>query len=426
MNLYDFQEAGLKRLEKFNRCAFYWDMGTGKTVVGSHKAESFNNPITLIVCQKSKIKDWVDHYFENHRSRNCIFDITSPSCYDLFFKTYQNRSLFDRNLIAVINYDLLIYRPELKKLRDFTLVLDESQAIQNDSAKRTKYISKMNPKSVVLLSGTPVDGRYENLYSQLKLLGWNISKKEFWDRYINFRLWQPAPSIPPIKIVTGYKNVDDLKHQLHILGADFLKTEEVLTLPDQVFHTINVQPTGHYKTFIKKKVVQMNDKTFVGDTHLTQLLFSRQLCGIYNKDKLNAFGDWVNSCNGRLIVFYNFTEELNQLKLFVKNRPISIVNGEFRDLEAYEKESDSVTFIQYQAGATGLNLQKSNHIAFFTLPLSSGLFEQAKKRIHRIGQEKTCFYYYFLCNHSVEINILNALKQKKDYTDKLFSKDFYE
>ena len=64
---------------------------------------------------------------------------------------------------------------------------------------------------------------------------------------------------------------------------------------------------------------------------------------------------------------------------------------------AYECVENSVTFIQYQAGAMGGNFQKANKIIYYTLPLGKGscdLWEQSKKRIHRIGQDKSCFYYY--------------------------------
>lgn len=64
-------------------------------------------------------------------------------------------------------------------LEDFTLLLDESSMIQNDKAKRTKAILKLKASNVILLSGTPVGGKYENLYSQLKLLGWKITKNNF-------------------------------------------------------------------------------------------------------------------------------------------------------------------------------------------------------------------------------------------------------
>ncbi|MGL5641387.1 MAG: hypothetical protein ACRDDM_03910, partial [Paraclostridium sp.] len=79
-----------------------------------------------------------------------------------------------------------------------------------------------------------------------------------------------------------------------------------------------------------------------------------------------------------------------------------------------------VTLVQYQAGAMGLNLQLSNKIIYFTLPLSSELFEQSKKRTHRIGQDRTCMYYYLIVENSIDEQIFKVLEERKDYTDKLF------
>lgn len=72
----------------------------------------------------------------------------------------------------------------------------------------------------------------------------------------------------------------------------------------------------------------------------------------------------------------------------------------------------------------GINLQKANKIVYFSPPLSSELFEQSKKRTHRIGQEKPCFYYYLVCKNSIEEHIYKVLKLRKDYTEKLFEKEF--
>ena len=66
----------------------------------------------------------------------------------------------------------------------------------------------------------------------------------------------------------------------------------------------------------------------------------------------------------------------------------------------------------------GLNLQKANKIIYFTPTLSSELFEQSKKRIHRIGQDKPCFYYQLKCG--IEYHIYDVLSMRKDYTDELF------
>ena len=133
----------------------------------------------------------------------------------------------------------------------------------------------------------------------------------------------------------------------------------------------------------------------------------------------------MESTNDRLIVFYNFNDELEQLKHVCDalERPYSVVNGSIKDLYAYENENASITLIQYQAGAMGLNLQKANKIIYFTPPLSSELYEQSKKRIHRIGQKTTCFYYNLICKASVEEKIYKTLELRKDFTDALFEDD---
>ena len=87
---------------------------------------------------------------------------------------------------------------------------------------------------------------------------------------------------------------------------------------------------------------------------------------------------------------------------------------------AYENYEDSITFIQYQAGAMGLNLQKANKMIYFSLPERSDLFEQSKKRTHRMGQDRPCFYWIMQCADSVEELILQTLNERKDFTDELF------
>ena len=201
-----------------------------------------------------------------------------------------------------------------------------------------------------------------------------------------------------------------------------MKTEEVLELPEQQFININVANTSDYKKFKKHRLITVEDKELVGDTSLSKMLYLRQLASQYNKHKLAALKDLLESTNDRVVIFYNFKDEYEKIKnLCIKlEKTVSSVNGSVRDLEAYENNSDSITLVQYQAGAMGLNLQKSNKVVYFSLPLSSELFEQSKKRIHRLGQAKSCFYYYMLTEKSIEHDILEVLNTRRDFTDKLF------
>lgn len=380
-------------------------MGLGKTFVSSEKANSYDNKI-LVVSQLSKVKDWCEHFKKYYDYE--AFDLTNKKNIETFIN-------LNYKCVAVINYDVVWRRKELLKLEDFTLILDESSLINNETTKRAKFILKLKPTNTILLSGSLCGGKYERLYSQLQLLGWNISKKMYYSQYIDMQISEDG-----YPIIKGYKNVDRLKRKIREHGAIFMKTEEVLDLPSQNFITINVDSSKEYKHFMKNGIVEVNGVELVGDTTLTKLLYARELCGLYSDEKLKVFKDLVDSTDDRLIVFYNFKQELEKMVELI-DKPYSLVNGSVKDLTNYENYDNSITFIQYQSGSMGLNLQKANKIIYFTPTLSSEMFEQSKKRIHRLGQKESCFYYKLVCG--IEYKIYNTLSMRKDFTDKLFEED---
>lgn len=390
-------------------------MGLGKTFVGSEKLDEINNKVNLIVCQKSKVDDWIEHMKTYYNFK--VFNLTKKKALDEFLT-------FDKAKVGVINYELTFRREELKKLKDFTLLLDESSQIKNEKAKRSKFILKLNSKNNILLSGTPVSGKYEEIWSQAKLLGWKISKNTFENCFLITEKVDYGIGFP-IKKIVGYKNVERLKNKLRNHGAYFMKTEEVIDLPKQVNQIIKVDNTKEYRVFIRDRIVDVEGEELIGNSSLSRMLYQRKLASEYNKSKLKALSDLLESTSERLIIFYNFNNELSKLKIICENmdKPISVVNGYEKDLKAYENEGNSVTLIQYQAGAMGLNLQKANKIIYFSLPLSSELLEQSKKRTHRIGQEKTCFYYYLISRNSLDEKIYKVLEERRNYTNKLFEEE---
>ena len=422
IKLFDHQTEALNVTSNKNRVAYYHDMGLGKTFTGAEKMVQLGAKVNLVICQKSKIHDWLDHFSKNYSEKDVeyVIDGTQKASLDFFIRgNYESA-------VAVINYELAFRRPELSKLKNFTLMLDESSLIQNEQAKRSKFIIKnLKPANVILLSGTPTGGKYENLWSQLKLLGWDISKTTYWNMFIDYHYEDMGGF--PVRFIDGYKNVERLKRKMRDYGCHFLKTDEVMDLPEQIFTTVKVSASKEYKKFRKDRVVEVNDIQLVGDNTLTAMLYERQLCGQYSKDKLEAFKDLVESTEDRLIVFYNFTSELEAMQNLLLNidfneysKRFSVVNGQIKALNNYEILSNSITFIQYQAGAMGLNLQKANKIIYFSPPLSSELYEQSKKRINRIGQARTCYYYNLTVTGSIEERIYKTLSMRKDFTEALF------
>lgn len=423
IKLFPHQQRALEETEDKNKVAYYLDMGLGKTFVGAEKMVQLGSKVNLVICQKSKIDDWVEH-FKEYYPDHMIYNLTEKSHLEIF----ESIQIYPMNKVAigVINYELAFRRPELAKLEDFTLMLDESSLIQNENSKRSRFIlKKLHPENVILLSGTPTGGKYERLWSQLSLLGWKISKKLFYKQYVDFHYDDNEGF--PIMIIDGYKNVERLKQKMRDYGCIFMKTEEVIDLPEQIHNTIKVPTTKEYRKFRKDCIVTVDETELVGDTTLTKMLYERQLCGQYNQEKLAAFKDLVESTNDRLVVFHNFTAERAKLASIAHlecGRTVGFVNGDTKDgIDVFNEHDNCVLFVQYQAGAMGLNLQKANKIVYFTPPLGSEIFEQSKKRIHRVGQDKPCFYYYLTCKGSIEEKIYKTLAMRKDYTDKLFEED---
>lgn len=412
LKLYPHQTKILEETEKFSNVAYYLDMGLGKTFLGSEKVKQIGNKYTLVVCQKSKIDDWHEHFKTYYAEFNTVI-----------YKKQQIKAL-PPNTIIIINYDSVWRKEELLNLNDFyfTLMLDESQYIKNDSAKRTKFITKkLLPHNVILLSGTPVGGKYEELYSQIKLLGWTITKNKFYEDYIitkSIDIGQPYN----IEIVVGYRNVEDLKENLKKYGAVFMKSEEVISLPEQIDIIKTVKNTKLYYELEKESFMMHDGVEFVADTILNKMLYLRQFAAMYNKNKLDVLKDLIESTNDRLIIFYNFKYEFEIIKKLCErlNKKISFVNGAGKNLLEYEINEGSVTLVQYQSGSSGLNLQKANKIIYFSPTQSAAFFMQSKKRTHRIGQTNTCFYYYLVTERSIEQQIYLALVRGEDYTNRLF------
>jgi superfamily II DNA or RNA helicase len=106
----------LEQTKGQHKVAYYLDMGLGKTFVATEKAEQLGTNIILLVCQKSKLDDWADHYKEFYPRYKVI-------------KYNKPLTKIEPYTVIIINYDLTWRRAELKKLKGFTVILDESSYI---------------------------------------------------------------------------------------------------------------------------------------------------------------------------------------------------------------------------------------------------------------------------------------------------------
>ena len=110
-----------------------------------------------MVCQKSKVNDWVDH-FREHYSQWTVFDATSRKMKDTtayeygFWMNYRNGNKVVPSII-VINYDLIWRRAELMQLKDFWWIFILAVFFSTEIPGRLYKKYKNNPVVYVLLAG---------------------------------------------------------------------------------------------------------------------------------------------------------------------------------------------------------------------------------------------------------------------------------
>lgn len=169
---FQHQQQALDLMEGHNRCAYYLDMGLGRTFVGSGKALTLNSWVSPLIRQCPKVSDWINHMAENYAMNHCwmTYDLTSKKEFDRFMAAVAETGSPTR-ICGMINYEPTFRRKILKTLPGFMLVLGESSLIQNENVKQSKLILGLNPDNVILLSGTPTGGKYKKLRNQCCLLG---------------------------------------------------------------------------------------------------------------------------------------------------------------------------------------------------------------------------------------------------------------
>ena len=427
--LYDFQRQALDKIQDRDNAALFWQMGAGKTISSIELTERWNSQILICLVLKSTVSQWIDE-LQGQTDRQ-VFNGYKKSKKDgvkAFIDATGRKAL-------VIGYDAYKAKSaaELRQYindneENVTMICDESSLIGHMTSERTKAVMKTKTKHRLLLSGTPATGgKMEAMIPTMNMLGWNITKEKFLQQFCHVYEWtDPTRPWMTIPIIQGYKNIDKLREGLQEHGGSFITMEEAgVQLPATTEQIISIQTPPEFKKFIKNGIVKIGDTEIVGENNLTKMLYARQICSVYNPAKAAAVEELLQQAGDEMvIVFYNWTAELRILQSVCGklHRPMSLVNGQTKDLKNYQAVTPgTVILCQYQAASMGLNLQSARICVFYSQCLSYSDYEQAKARIHRIGQNRNCNFYNLICDGSIEEDILETLEQRRDYTEQLFT-----
>lgn len=423
MNLYRHQKLALQYMRLNDSFALFMEQGCGKTLPTLYRILELSKQAkiknALIVAPKATMGAWY---------RDC----------ELF---NEKDRLILENLITVINYDS-VWRKGKGYDREWDcIVLDESHKIKNRSSKRASFLLKLSLKAKYryILTGTPIgNGQLENIWAQYAFLKPMVVRgriaseifgtyRQFEDKYCILNQWWK-----PYK----YLNVDELQgiisqYCYRVTKAECLDLPE--KLPDEVYD-IELKEPKLYKELHKHSTIEKMD--LLAENPLARMTKLRQICsGFLNTEngiielkceKINVLEDFLDGWEKKLVIFCEFKHSIQAISSLLNKLKIQhvVLDGEQKNKQIWRQfqEDPKVQIIicQYQSASMGIDLYAADTIIFYEPTLRSNTLEQAKDRIHRIGQKNKCSYIHFLSRGTIEVSIYKALKNYSDFSKALF------
>lgn len=297
--------------------------------------------------------------------------------------------------------------------------LDEWAIISDEHACSKAGISSQQGKAFLQLAkrtecwtgwtATPGD-KWEDYYAYFTQTGYTRNKTDFRNKFCVMQAY-PFPKLLAKKSEDEYMRI---KNEIwHEVDSSEMEKE----LPDTIHQTIKFKQPAGYKQLMKTH--ELNGEFLDNASALAHA--ARRLCG--SKQKLDWLADFVNGLGTSCIVFYSYDTEREAIEKVLKGKVGKIwnINGKIHDVPTSESIGQhDVVLAQWQAGAFGLNLQFLQYWISFSPNYSYTISEQARKRIHRQGQSRTCFYYYLQCENTIDEDVYACLKDKREFDEEMW------
>ncbi|PWA08630.1 DNA helicase [Pueribacillus theae] len=394
--LYDFQRDLLNNIEPNYIIAA--DTGTGKTMMAIHHYLKHNKgePL-LIVAPPQKIK-------EGGWQREL----------DFVASKYNIEIPYD-----ILSYGVLSKR--WKEYKNWFLVMDECHYVKNPTSQRGKAAIKLTQQSThfLLLSATPSSNGWGDTIAYMIMFGYYKNKTQFLREHAIYNRIDYGNG--PVNVVSDFRDQEILQKIYQSFSIKLAK-EDCLDLPPLVFEKIHFNPSKEYNIIKKDRV--LGEELFDNIAKLQHGLrfYANQ------SDKLKYTEMLLEGTEENIIIFYNYKQENEELKKIAKKlkKKVFEVSGSKTNLPdkvVWPELKNSVTIVQYQAGAAGIELQYANIVVFYSPTYSYQDYEQALGRAYRNGQTKKVTVYQYITKGTVETNIYKALDAKKDFTEELFRRE---
>lgn len=287
-------------------------------------------------------------------------------------------------------------------------IFDEQRLVGSGKwSKAFLHIAKSN--NWILLSATPGDSWMD--YVPVFLAnGFFRSRAEFKREHVIYK--QGYTKYP---VIEGYRNASKLAT---------LRDSLLVEMPfERHTERIVVEIPVDYNKFAFNQVLKNRWNVFKEQPirDVSELFATMRRVVNSDPSRLDAVLE-VMGKHDKLIVFYNFDYELEDLRKLKERANITVAEWNGHKHEPVPDGDRWAYLVQYTAGAEAWNCITTNAILFYSLDYSWRKTEQAKGRIDRMNTPYTELFYYFLVSKSViDKAILRAHKMKLTFNERKLS-----
>jgi SNF2 family DNA or RNA helicase len=344
---------------------------------------------------------------------------------------YDNSSFF-----TVCNYEQVLRDIlAIERVAWDLIILDEGQRIKNWESKTSATIKALRSRFALVLSGTPLENRLDELYSVVQFVD---------DRRLGpgFRFFNQHRVIDEKGKVLGYKNLASLRETLKPVLLRRTRDSVRLELPPRTTEIVRIAPTQEQLDIHEAQmriVAQIVSKKFISEMDLLRLQRSLLMCrmaadstylvdkeppGASTKlDRLDElFEQLFEEQDRKVILFSEWTTMLNLIEPMLAKRKLdfvrldgSVPQRQRQELvHRFQTDPQCRLFLATNAGSTGLNLQAANTVINVDLPWNPAVLEQRIARAHRMGQSQPVQVYVLITEQTLEEKLLVTLSAKKE------------
>lgn len=414
----------------------------------------------LVFNSPKSFKKYGRKIFEVEEVNNKKILIFSYDSWKLMTSSYGDKSKGKTLNVPLDNF--------FEKDKDKLICLDECHYLSNPKSDRSKSIFRYLKyfKYRYLFSATPAD-KYEKIYSVCAMLDpWlcmYLNYNDWINKYNEVGTWFSKYAINKNK--WKEKDIAELNQNLAKYSAKRV-AKDVLDLPKYSIKTFDIDMSEKQKDLYKQltndivnncinkhkdmestsvdvikeafsTVMSFVENPNIIATSSTEMISDRikEKCAKYNYSTDYAKLDVVDAIledelekDQRGIVWYIHPKTKDVIIERYKNYNPIIISAEMSEEERDEalkkfKEDSSykILIASQNILATSVTLIECSFAIYLEVSFSYGTYLQSTGRIYRIGQTKAVRVYHIWLNNSTDMFHVNAINQKSDLVNMLFS-----